>query len=150
MLDKSMTRLFFLHFCSKQSGSVRHSISYDSYDFGCKGMMNLWLNGDLYVIPESLNTFLGSPRSHKYTCDVTSVLANGKTGYKHHFGRISTLSIGGSIVKIGARQWLTHLTWDWYQPWSLRKEFSWLSIQFTIISIEHVGISEINHSNTKY
>lgn len=106
-----------------------------------RAMMNLCPKGHLYVIPTLENTFLGNPRSHKYSWDVISVLDNGSTGYKHHFGVISTVSIGGSMVKTGALLWATHLTWDWYQIWSFRKEFSWLSKQFTIISTEHVGIS---------
>ena len=112
------------------------------YSFWYNGTMNLWLNGDLYCIPTPLNTFLGSPRSQRYAWAELFTKSSGNTGHKHHLGCIGTFSIGGSMAKTCALFSVAHLIWAWYQFCSCSTEFSWLSMQFMIMSIEHLGISE--------
>lgn len=96
--------------------------------------MNLWLNGEIYSIPWSVNTFFGNPKSHKYTWEVLSFPVSGRQMARLHFVWILVPSVGGSRERTGALLWLAHSEQAMNQPCWLYWVFPCVSMALIMMS----------------
>lgn len=96
--------------------------------------MNLWLKGEIYWMPWSVNTFLGNPKSHKYTLEVVSLPLSGRQIPRLHLAWTPVLSAGGSRERTGALLWLAHSEQAMNQPCWLYWVFPCVSMALIIIS----------------
>lgn len=108
--------------------------------------MNLWLKGEMYSMPWSVNTFLGNPKSHKYTLDAVSPPLSGRQIPRLHLAWTPVLSPGGSRERTGALLWLAHSEQAMNQPCWLYWVFPWVSMALIIIS---TALDERSADSTK-
>ena len=96
--------------------------------------MNLWLKGEIYSMPWLVNTFLGNPKSHKYTLEVLSFPVRGRHMPRLHLAWTLVPSTGGSRERTGALLWLAHSEQAINQPCCLYWVFSCVSMALIMIS----------------
>lgn len=113
-----ITSLHSLCFESTFIHQNRPALYLDYESLGWRGITNLGPNGELYLIPTSLNTCCGNARLQRYNLPLSRLWARGRTGTRENL--VSTPGVpagGGSNASTGARFSLAHSAAALYRAW---------------------------------